>query len=124
MRLPRLGKVQLRIMRVLWRRGRATAREITEDLNRDQAAIAHSTVQTLLRELEAKETVGHVVEGRTFLYYARCEQDEVTVSATRDLISRLFDGSALGLVAHLLKSEPLTPEDLDRLKRIIEEKER
>ena len=49
----KLGSVQLRIMRVLWARGEATAREITDDLSRD-GAIAHSTVQTLLRKLEAK----------------------------------------------------------------------
>ncbi len=46
----RMGKVQLRIMRVLWDRGRASAREITELLNQDEP-IAHSTVQTLLRKL-------------------------------------------------------------------------
>ena len=55
---PRLGRVQLKIMQVLWEKGRANAREITEALNRE-APIAHSTVQTLLRKLEAKGSVAH-----------------------------------------------------------------
>jgi predicted transcriptional regulator len=56
-------------MQVLWERGSATARDITEDLNADEP-IAHSTVQTLLRGLEAKRAVGHKIEGRTFIFHA------------------------------------------------------
>src|SRR5438132_226891 len=52
-----LGKVQLEIMRILWRRGRATAREITEEMSQTQQ-IAHSTVQTLLRQLQATLLLG------------------------------------------------------------------
>lgn len=47
------GRVQMKIMRILWKKGRATARDITEALNKEML-IAHSTVQTLLRELEKK----------------------------------------------------------------------
>ena len=48
-----LGRVQLLIMQVLWDMGQATAREITDAINRIEP-IAHSTVQTLLRGLEEK----------------------------------------------------------------------
>ena len=52
MRTPqKLGQVQLQIMQVLWERGQATARQITDALNRTQP-IAHSTLQTLLRKLK------------------------------------------------------------------------
>ena len=64
----RLGKVQLKIMHVLWERGRVSAREITDGLNRDEP-IAHSTVQTLLRKLEAKGAVGHETLERTFVFF-------------------------------------------------------
>lgn len=50
---PRLGRVQLVIMQILWERGSATAREITEAINQKDPC-AHSTVQTLLRGLEEK----------------------------------------------------------------------
>ena len=50
---PKLGKVQLQIMQVLWERGEATAREITDALCAS-APIAHSTTQTLLRKLEKR----------------------------------------------------------------------
>jgi len=58
----KLGKVQLEIMKVLWQYGDATARQITDELSKTEE-IAHSTVQTLLRKLEAKGAVEHVAKG-------------------------------------------------------------
>jgi BlaI family penicillinase repressor len=115
-----MGKVQIQIMQVLWMRGRATAREITEELSRTKP-IAHSTVQTLLRKLEAKGAVAHDVEDRTFVFRPLYQQSEVTQTATRDLLSRVFNGSVYGLVAHLLKHEPISEEELRRLRQLLDE---
>src|SRR3954469_15938145 len=93
-----LGRMQFRIMQVLWDRGRANAREITEALN-DSEPVAHSTVQTLLRQLEAKGAVGHEEEGRTFLFVPKLKEDKVKRTATRDLLERVFGGSVGSLVA-------------------------
>src|SRR5436190_15476284 len=89
---PRLGKVQLQIMEVLWREGRATARQITDELSRAKP-IAHSTVQTLLRKLEAKGVIAHDVEERTFIFRPLYQPADITASATRDLLARVFHGS-------------------------------
>ena len=62
-----LGRMQFRIMQVLWDLGRANAREITDALCASEP-VAHSTVQTLLRQLEAKGAVGHEATGRTFVF--------------------------------------------------------
>lgn len=121
MTAAQLGRVQLQIMQVLWARGRATAREITDALN-ESDGIAHSTVQTLLRKLEAKGTVAHEVEDRTFIYHPLVEERNVTRKATRDLIDRVFGGSVGGLIAHLLKNERISKSELDRIRRLIEEK--
>src|SRR5262245_4052010 len=115
----KLGRQQLQIMQVLWERGRATAREITETLSSHQR-IAHSTVQTLLRQLEAKGAVTHEIEDRTFVFLPVYQQAEVAETATRDLLARVFHGSVYGLVAHLLKHEKLSREDLQRLRELIE----
>jgi len=119
---PRMGRVQLEIMRILWQRGRATAREITEEMSRTQRT-AHSTVQTLLRQLQAKGAVTYEVEDRTFVYRPLFEQADVTETATRDLLARLFNGSVYGLMAHLLKHEEISREDLTRLRELIDREE-
>jgi BlaI family penicillinase repressor len=119
MKGPKLGKVQLRIMRVLWEKGQASAREITETLNADEP-IAHSTVQTLLRQLEAKKAVSHQREDRTFVFRPLVNEAIVARTEIRGLTERLFGGSPGGLVAHLLKEECISPKELKEIKRLIE----
>jgi len=120
---PRLGKVQLQIMQVLWQHGRATARQITDALSRSKP-IAHSTVQTLLRKLEAKGAVAHEVEERTFIFRPLYEQSEVADSVTRDLLTRVFSGSVYGLVAHLLQHETISGDELMRLRALVNEEKK
>jgi BlaI family transcriptional regulator, penicillinase repressor len=115
----RLGKVQLEIMEVLWRHGRATARQITDELSRARP-IAHSTVQTLLRQLEAKGAVTHEVEERTFVFRPLCQPADLTTSALRDLLTRAFHGSVYGLVAHLFEHETIPPHERQQLRELIE----
>jgi BlaI family transcriptional regulator, penicillinase repressor len=115
-----LGRMQFRIMQVLWDRGRANAREITEALNRTEP-VAHSTVQTLLRQLEAKGAVGHEAEDRTFVFFPRLKEDRVKRTAARELLDRVFGGDVGSLVAHLLKSERISRHELDELRRLIDQ---
>jgi BlaI family transcriptional regulator, penicillinase repressor len=115
-----LGRMQFRIMQVLWDRGRANAREITDALNASDA-VAHSTVQTLLRQLEAKEAVGHDVVDRTFVFFPRLKEDKVKRTAAREMLDRVFGGNVGNLVAHLLKAERLSRDELDELHRLIDQ---
>ena len=118
MTAQRMGRVQLRIVKVLWERGAATAREITDALNETEP-IAHSTVQTLLRGLEEKDSVSHEIEGRTFVFFPRVEEDSFKQSATRDLVQRVFGGNAATLVAHLLKNENVSRKEIDEIRKLI-----
>jgi BlaI family transcriptional regulator, penicillinase repressor len=122
MKSQQFGVVQLKIMQVLWDKGQANAREITSVLNHDQE-IAHSTVQTLLRQLELKGAISHRRENRTFVFRPLVEQDKVVESEIRQLKNRLFSGSAMGLMSYLLKQETIAPEEMNEIKRLIQEKE-
>jgi BlaI family penicillinase repressor len=118
-----LGRMQFRIMQILWDRGRASAREITDALNGSDS-VAHSTVQTLLRQLEAKGVVGHEATGRTFVFFANLKEDKVKRTAARDLLERVFGGDVGSLVAHLIKNEGLSRPDLDEIQRLIDDQKR
>jgi BlaI family penicillinase repressor len=113
-----LGRVQLLIMQVLWEKGRATAREITEAINASEP-IAHSTVQTLLRGLEEKGAVSHEIEGRTFIFFPLVKEDKFKQSATRDLVERVFGGNAATLVAYLLRNENVSRKEIDEIRKLI-----
>jgi BlaI family transcriptional regulator, penicillinase repressor len=119
MSLLSFGRMQRRIMQILWQRGKANAREITERLNRDQFT-AHSTVQTLLRQLETKGAIAHEVQDRTFVFYPLVEEHTARRSATRDLIERVFGGSVGGLMAHLLQHEKIPRKELQQLRQLVE----
>lgn len=117
----RIGSVQLRIMRVLWDEGEATARRIGEVMSAESPA-AHSTVQTLLRQLEAKGAVMHETKDRTFVFRPLVQEADASRSAAQDLLDRVFRGSVSGLVAHLLDNEEVSDDEMRLLRRVIEEK--
>jgi BlaI family penicillinase repressor len=117
---PRLGKVQYQIMAALWRLERATARQITDELAQSQS-IAHSTVQTLLRQMEAKGVVAHDIEERTFYYRPLYQPSQMPETPLHDLIARMFHGSVVNLMAHLLSHETISHEELAQLRKLIEE---
>jgi BlaI family penicillinase repressor len=119
MSTPRLGRVQLMIMQVLWKKGRANAREITAALNSTEP-IAHSTVQTLLRKLEAKGAIEHEVDDRTFVFRPKVKEDRVKRGAARDLLDRVFGGSVAELVSYLLQNERVPAAELHQIHKLIE----
>ncbi len=117
----KMGQVQLKIMQLLWKMKRATARELTDELNKSEP-IAHSTVQTLLRQLEAKGSVGHEQDGRTFTFYPLVQEDKVKKSAARELLQSVFEGSVGGLVAYLLENEKVSSDELTKIRQLIDKK--
>ena len=119
----KMGQVQLRIMQLLWKLKRASARELTDELNKTEP-IAHSTVQTLLRQLEAKGSVSHKKEQRTFYFYPLVKEEKVKKSAARELIESVFQGSAGGLVSYLLEHEKVSSDELAEIRKLVEKKKK
>lgn len=116
---------ELEIMKILWARGKASVREVQEDLNRDAGPVAYSTVQTLLNIMEDKKgLVRHVVEGRTFIYYPKKSSDRTIRELTRRFVDRVFDGALDRVMVALLDSKPPTADELARLRAMIDEAER
>ena len=77
---------ELEILKVLWARGKASVREVQEDLVKSAGPVAYSTVQTLLNIMEEKKgLVRHVVEGRTFIYVPKKSSDRTIREYARDI---------------------------------------
>ena len=113
---------ELEIMKILWVRERASVREVQEDLNRAAGPVAYSTVQTLLNIMEEKKgLVRHVVEGRTFVYIPKKSSERTIGELTKRFVDRVFDGALDRVMVALLGSKSPTPEELDRLRAMIDE---
>ena len=114
-----IGRVQMRIMRVLWDKKRATAHEITNSLNETET-IKHSTVQTLLRTLVKRGAVGYDVDNRTFVFYPLVEDMNVERDVIQDIIDRIFEGSAENMVLSIIKNKYISGEELEKIRELFD----
>jgi predicted transcriptional regulator len=115
-----LTEGELRLMQVLWDRGRATVGDVVSALE-GRRTPAYNTVLTMLRILETKGYVRHDKEGRAFVYEPLIDRQQARRSAVKRLIAQFFEGSAGQLVLNLLNEEEIDGKDLQRLKTLVEE---
>ena len=114
-----LSARQLDVMAALWRRGSATVSEVLQDLDE---GLAYTTVLTVLRGLEAKGAVRHQQEGKAFRYYARVRPAGVGDRSLKRLLDKVYQGSRELLVARLVADRDISPEELKRLRRLVDER--
>jgi predicted transcriptional regulator len=113
---------ELEILKVLWVKGRASVREVQEELVRLVGPVAYSTVQTLLNIMEEKKgLVRHVVEGRTFIYIPKKTSDRTIRELTQRFVDRVFDGALDRVMVALLDAKSPNPAEFDRLRAMIDE---
>ncbi len=114
--LPTPTPRELEILKVLWDQGPSSVKDVHRHLAEAEPDLAYNTVQTMLRIMEEKkQLVTHHVEGRTFIYSPCYSRDE---SAAR-FLDRVFDGAVGELVQSLLRSERVSPEELERIQNLI-----
>jgi|SRR5262245_40157477 predicted transcriptional regulator len=114
-----LSRRERQIMDVIYRRGRATAAEVLEDLPDPPS---YSAVRALLRLLEEKGHVQHEQDGPRYVYAPTVARDRARRSALKHVVRTFFDGSASEAMAALLDGETrLDDAELDRLSAMIEQ---
>jgi BlaI family transcriptional regulator, penicillinase repressor len=115
---PTLTRRERQIMDILYRRGRATAAEVMEELTGEPN---YSTVRTQLRVLEEKGHVRHDQDGVRFVYMPAVPRNAARKSALKHLVETFFDGSAEQVVAAVLGGEAshLSDDDLKRIAELV-----
>jgi predicted transcriptional regulator len=120
--LPRPTDAELAILRVLWRRGPSTVRQVQEALEESQPT-GYTTALKLLQIMTAKGLVDRDESLRSHVYRARSGEDETQKQLVSDLLERAFGGSTHRLVMQALSSKQSTPDELDAIRRLIDELE-
>jgi len=113
-----LGEVEQMVMEYVWSHGPCTAESCREALAATRP-MKDSTVRTVLRRLEEKSFVSHTIDGRTFVYRAAENRQNVAVRAVKSIIDRFCGGSAEELVVGLVNSEVIDRRQLERLARKV-----
>lgn len=112
--------VELRILKILWESGPCTARVVHNGLNADKATNYSTTVKMLAVMFDKKlVTRDPTVSPMTFS--AAINQDETRHGTLSDIVQKLFDSSTKSLVMHLLSSQKTSTEDLQEIRRLIDQ---
>ena len=119
----RLGRLELRIMHVVWDRGRATVHEVLADLGGSPPP-AYSTILTMMRKLEAKGYLRHEVQDRTYVYSPTLSRQDVRRALLMDILDRLFDGSPALLFESLLDQERIGPGVVAKIETLLRKRKK
>src|SRR5271169_966304 len=111
MRLPKLTKLEMRIMEALWSRGPCSVREIQESFPAKKRP-AYTTVQTTVYRLETKKALRRVKKISTALIFEAAVSREAAERKLIDDLLGLFGGRSRPIVAHLIESGSLTLADV------------
>ena len=118
-----LSRRERQILDILYQRGQATAADVQNALPEPPS---YSAVRALLRILEEKGHVRHQQDGPRYVYLPTVARENAKRSALRHMLRTFFDGSAEQAISTLLddSAAKLSPEELDRLARLIEDARR
>src|SRR5437868_5023549 len=110
---------ELAMLQVLWQQGRATRRQIADALYPGGDTAHYATVQKLMERLEAKGYIKHSRQRGVLVFTPLVNREELLNRRLREVAEKLCQGSLTPLVMNLVRSEPLTDDELDELQRFI-----
>ena len=107
---------ELEILRVLWARGPSTVREVARALAREDS---YTTVLKQLQVMTDKRLVWRDTSARSHVYAARLPASTTEAALVRDLLDRLFGGSAVQLMRCALAAGHVSPKELAELRKLV-----
>jgi predicted transcriptional regulator len=121
--LDDLGELQRAVIEVVWELGEASVHQVRKQLALKKK-LAYTTVLTAMQKLEKAGWLRHRNEGKTYVYIPTRTREEAGAKSVRKFMERIFDGNALLMFQHLMRQSKLTDEELEELRKMIDEKRR
>jgi predicted transcriptional regulator len=117
---PKPTEAELAILRVLWRRGPSTVRQVLEEVDRPQTT-GYTTVLKLMQIMTEKGLLKREASGRLHVYEAALSEHQTQQQLVRHLLDRAFGGSVQRLVMQALAVKRASPEELAHIRRLLDE---
>lgn len=114
----KLQDAELKVMDVIWSEGTVSSKHIYETL-KVKYSYSRSATYTLIKRCISKQAIERIEPG--FSCKALVSKKEAQQLETRELINKLYDGSADRLVASILGRSDLSAKDINRLRKIVAE---
>jgi BlaI family penicillinase repressor len=115
-------ELELQILKVLWRRSPQPVSAVREALAQEERKLAHTSVITTLNTMVRKKYLKRVKNGKAFLFSPLVAEAEISRRMLRDVVNRVFDGSAKAVMLSLFDNEQVDAGELKELRRLINQK--
>ncbi|KAF5056864.1 Methicillin resistance regulatory protein MecI [anaerobic digester metagenome] len=113
-----ISEAELEIIKVLWKTCKPmTAQELCDSVVNKEWK--YTTTSTLLSRLVKKGAIAYKKKGKTYLYYPIIKKDDYKQSQTKNLISKLYDGSVKNLAVSLFKAGEMSADDIEEIKKMF-----
>jgi BlaI family penicillinase repressor len=114
-----LTKRELDIMGVLWELGEGTVTEVRDRVDPD---LAYTSISSMIRTLEMKGYVSHRRgEGKTHVYFPVIEPEKAGASALGRVLDKIYGGSPIKLLAHLMDQHKVSDKELARMRDLLKQ---
>lgn len=124
-RLPDLGPVEYKLLRILWRRQPATARQVLDEYNAGSPRrLKYTTVMTLLTRMAEKGVLDVDRERQPFTFSPCVSREQMLGQRIREFVETFFDGQPLDLALRLVEEADLDDSSLRRLEERLEQQRR
>jgi BlaI family penicillinase repressor len=114
--LPLPSAAELDILAALWRLGAATVREVHESLGKD---IGYTTTLKQMQLMHEKGLLVRSERFRSHVYQPGIPREQTQQQIAGDMLARVFDRSAKGLVMGALAAQPASREELAEIRKIL-----
>lgn len=118
-KIPRISETEWAVMQVVWSRESCSAGEIIDALKQIDPSWHPRTVKAFLNRLVKKKVLGFSREGRAYVYRPLLRREDCVDAASESFLERVFGGSLKPMLAHFVRREKLSPDEIRELRRLL-----
>lgn len=119
--IPKISEAEWEVMKIVWTDSPRTSNQIIEALE-DTKDWKPKTIKTLISRLVSKNALGFKEEGRKYLYYPIVNENECIRAENQTFLSKVYNGAIKNMLVSFIKESDFSKEDIDDLKRILDER--
>ena len=116
-------ELELEILKILWREGAGSVREVREHLSGFRE-LAYTSVMTMMGIMTEKGYLKRAKQGKGYVYKPRVSKEETSRRMLGDMVERVYSGSPMTVMVNLLEMGDIDEKELAKLRKLIRQKEK
>ncbi len=121
--IPNISKAEWVVMKAIWTYAPCTSRKIIDELI-ETTKWKPKTIKSMINTLVKKNAVGVKDEDKAYIYFPLVTENECVKAESRSFLDRVFGGKANAAIANLINFEKMSKEEIEQLRKILNEKDK